>query len=330
MGAVSFQDVEPMKYKHIYYHDYHGWRNTMKNCKEAFNAFTASDNEILQAVSFYTAVDNVAYTIKIFDSFKDGKLQYELSNQSGIINYTGFHTIDLDKPIGFTKGDDFYIYLKLSKGGQPIDCTSKVTVLLGSKQYGTIVKSTANFGESFLRAGFKWIDLHYIRPSANFCIKGLSNPWIPTKANLECNGSLQWENVRPGKEIIGNFFIKNVGEPLSSLDWEIVKWPKWGEWDFEPVSMENLKEGKMVKVNVKVVAPEEENALFNGEIKVVNKENESDFCIIPIHLTSSRCNNFPLLHLLLQYFPFLKMISNYFNSSNSFSMSFSIFSNCFS
>ena len=317
MGAVSFQGVEKMPYEDVYYHDYHGWRSTMANCKEAFNKFIASNNDLIEAVSFYTATDNVAYTLKIYDRFENGVLKDELANQSGFINHTGFHTIVLNNPVGFTSGDDFYIYLKLSDGGQPIDCTSEVPVLLGSLQSNAIVKSTANFGESFFHIGNKWIDLHYFRPSANFCIKGLGNPWKPTKPDLECNGSLQWNNVRAGKRLTASFVVKNVGEPLSSLDWKIAKYPSWGKWSFEPDSMENMKAGKSTIVKVTVIAPEQKNTSFTGEIKIVNKENYSDFATIPISLTTSK-DYLPisdLIYNLLYQFPILKYILK-FNLKN--------------
>lgn len=205
MGAISFQDVELMKYQRIYYHDYHGWRDTKTDCDEAFNAFTAQEDEQLQSVSFFTATDAVTYTVKVYDRFENDVLVDELATKSGMIDFSGFHTVDLDAPVDLTNGDNFYIYLYLSAGGHPFDRTSEVPVLLGASQLGTIVESTASPGESYYSDGAAWQDFYdysFSDPAwngtANFCIKGLAvegstsgatlpDPGIPASFTLEQN-----------------------------------------------------------------------------------------------------------------------------------------------
>jgi C1A family cysteine protease len=173
MGAVSFQGVEPLSYDHVYYHDYHGWRDTMVDSDEAFNAFEAMSDELLRSVSFVTAADAVDFTIRIFASFEGGELQDEVAVQSGSFEHTGIHTVGLDEPVLLAPEDSFFVHVALSHGGQGYDCTSDVPVLLGAK-YRVTVESSASPGESYYWDGSSWIDLQSFNETANFCMKALT------------------------------------------------------------------------------------------------------------------------------------------------------------
>ncbi len=193
MGAISFIDVIPYPYYQVHYHDYHGWRDTKDSVYEAFNAFQSDNPEVISSVSFYTAADSVDYKVTIFDSFSGGILTDTLSVKEGFFAHTGFHTVDLSNTVKRFPGDDFYVYLWLSDGGHPYDCTSDVPVLLGGDTR-TTVSSSAKPGESFFFHNGAWTDLTTLDTTANFCIKALSvgplpaQPGMPTGAlPVYCN-----------------------------------------------------------------------------------------------------------------------------------------------
>ncbi len=179
MGCVSFQEVEPMQYDSIYYHDYHGWRDTL-DVQEAVNIFIAEARDTLVAVSFFSAADSVDYTIKLFRTQNDLKDDVYVLSQSGIIFHPGFHTVDLDEKAVLMEGDSFFVYLYLTEGGQPYDRTSEIPVLLNIPPLYranvpalTVVPSTASLNESIFNSDGMWIDLQTVNSTANFCIKAL-------------------------------------------------------------------------------------------------------------------------------------------------------------
>jgi len=321
MGAVSFQDVDYEPFESIYYHDYHGWRDTLTDISEVFNAFTATSEEDLVSIGFFTAEDDVDYNVIVYDDFSGGQLQNQLSSASGIIDYYGYHTVDLSYPVTLSIGDDFYIYLSLSSGGQPIDRTSDVPVLLGGSKR-TIVKSAANPGESYYKYSSTWQDLYnydFSNPSwdetANFCIKALTGEYEEKIPDLNCEGELSWSKVKPGEEVTGSFIVENIGESFSMLDWEIAEWPEWGDWSFDPLNGYNLRpEDGEVEIEITVIAPQQKNKEFTGELRVENKDNpDNDYEIIEITLVTpkNKITNFDIFGYLLARFP---IINHFFQS----------------
>ena len=221
LGAASFQNIELLSYDNIYYHDYHGWRDTLEGCSEAFNAFVASDWELLTSVSFFTSVHNVSYAVKIYDQFEDGELQDELSSQMGIIEFRGFHTVDLETPVRLVPNQDFYVYVSISNGGQAFDRTSHTTELgetADTRYPYDYIESIANPNESFYRNDSTWYDLYDYgfledeewNHSANFCIKALTIKRTSPELSIE--------SISGGLGV--NAIIKNCGD----VDVENIEW----------------------------------------------------------------------------------------------------------
>lgn len=201
MGAISFSNtVEPF-FDTIYYHDYHGWRDTWSDATMAMNAFTARDSMTMKAVSFYTAADSVNYTCTIYDDFETA-LSNPIGEVSGFIQYTGFHTVDLPELIGIPEGDDFYIALELDNGGHPFDRTSEVPVLLCAQNTRTVVYSTASPGESFyLDSAGNWVDFYaegddFWQYSGNFTIKAIMDYGMDPGIGISSNPTIEM-NVYP-------------------------------------------------------------------------------------------------------------------------------------
>jgi hypothetical protein len=132
---------------------------------------------------------------------------------------------------------------------------------------------------------------------------------------LNCEGGFNLVDVKSGEIVNGSFTVENIGGPSSDLEWEIIKWPDWGEWTFKTYEGFNLKpEDGKITVDVSVVVPDEKNQVYMGNITVINKGLESDYEKIPISITTSKnksinsfnlwitrfTERFPILELLLK------------------------------
>lgn len=134
--------------------------------------------------------------------------------------------------------------------------------------------------------------------------------------DLDCVGDLHFGNVKSGSTVTGDFLVINIGDPSSLLDWEVESYPDWGIWTFTPASGDDLASGGSTTVNVSIVAPkqvalvgswmEPRDEEFTGQVKVVNKENSSDFCIVDVSMMVPVHHEVPpflVLERLLERFP---------------------------
>jgi hypothetical protein len=111
----------------------------------------------------------------------------------------------------------------------------------------------------------------------------------------------------------------NIGDNDSLLNWTVNNTMTWGTWTFKPSSGEDLTQWQgPVTVDVHVVIPKENNAEFQGNITIVNKENSSDYCMIPVTLTTPFSHNIEhhgfLARLLVRFphaFPLLRYLMGF-------------------
>ena len=71
------------------------------------------------------------------------------------------------------------------------------------------------------------------------------------------------------------------------MDWEIQSYPDWGTWTFTPDGgLDLTPEDGAVTIDVVVVAPEDPETEFEGEIVLVNSEDANDTCVIDVSLAT--------------------------------------------
>ncbi|MCX6233454.1 MAG: lectin like domain-containing protein [Bacteroidetes bacterium] len=264
MGAITFRNVVPLQYDKIYYHDYHGFRDTLTGCSAVFNKFIGAGDQLLNAVSFFTAMDDVDYTVIIYADFDGTQLLNELSTKSGTLEFRGFHTLDLDEILTISEGEDFYVYLELSDGGYAYDRTSNVPVLLGAS-YRTIVESAAAEDESYYQTDGEWLDFYnYDDPSGfqhsgNFCMKVLA-----VMAGMKVTPR---EGFQPQGAVGGPFGpVSKVysleNKSLTAIDYEVTK-DTAAEW----ITLDGMLQGTLdpdETVDITIEINENANDLIAG------------------------------------------------------------------
>ena len=132
---------------------------------------------------------------------------------------------------------------------------------------------------------------------------------------IGCGDDLRWTSVKPGSTQTGTIIVKNIGDPGSQLKWSVCGYPTtWGtSWTSTPSSGTGLKPADGSKsITVSVVAPNQQNQQFTGQITLCNDEDASDTCTITVSLATPKnkpyfntpflqfLQNHPLIYQLLQ------------------------------
>ena len=121
-------------------------------------------------------------------------------------------------------------------------------------------------------------------------------------SDLRSVSSLSWSNVKPGSVNQGSFHIENVGAEGSLLDWNIIEWPDWGNWTFNPDHGEDLAPADGLQtVTVVVTAPDQKETSFSGKIIIQNRHNGDDTCSVRITLSTPKNKFFSIQQILEQF-----------------------------
>jgi len=177
--------------------------------------------------------------------------------------------------------------------------------------------------DGFYHLNFGWgggYDGWYKLPPENIpynlnVIEGVIVDIINTNSysNLRANGVLHWPDSKAGSTVTGCFTIENVGPPSSEINWEIIVWPSWGVWTFEPSSGENLTpEYGFLTVNVSVVVPNKKNQFLNGYVKIVDVQDNKNSALVHTSLSTRKTRNlFSNFNFFFQknhFFPFFRFL----------------------
>jgi len=113
--------------------------------------------------------------------------------------------------------------------------------------------------------------------------------YVP-KPVLSGGGTIKGTNLKPtGSAPFNPVYVENVGESGSKLNWEITETPSFGTWSFTPASGNGLTTGTQRDIEVWLEkAPSEANKEFTGHVRIINKDNPSNYVDIPVDIKTGK------------------------------------------
>ena len=168
-------------YNSIYQHDPLGFTAPFGQGTSDWgaNIFTATGNENLAAVSFYTQDLNAPYDVYVYTDPTAGPINPSgpVAHVTGSTPLPGYHTVPLGSSVSLRAGQRFSVVVKFTaSGGTPIPTEAPVIPpIVFSSQ------ARANVGESYYHAdnadwqkGSTWTDMTSYQANTNICIKAFA------------------------------------------------------------------------------------------------------------------------------------------------------------
>ncbi|WP_105619926.1 lectin like domain-containing protein [Vallitalea okinawensis] len=164
-------------YDNIYQYDELGWvskigyENGSEDKAMAANVYTASNEEILEAISFYSFTKNGSYKLYVVEDFVDTKsFDDKVFLTEGTLEEPGYYTIDLPVDVNLSKGERYAVVLEINSPGLKHPIAIEV-----SNQLLYTDEIEVNPGESFISySGKNWQDAGKDN-NVNVCIKAFTN-----------------------------------------------------------------------------------------------------------------------------------------------------------
>ena len=165
-------DKDGNSYDHLYQYDGTGWSMSVgaeeKDAPVSMaNVFTATSDETLKAVSFYTTDANAQYSIQVYTQLpKNASSPISAAKAydepiTGTQAYPGYHTIYLDEDqwVNLAAGEKYSVVVTIEN---PLGRAFPVA----TEMYGNFdnVRSSASIdkGESFVNVNGEWLDLEEV------------------------------------------------------------------------------------------------------------------------------------------------------------------------
>lgn len=211
-GNFMFTAENVSDYDSIYQYDGLGWTAcTGYNNTTSYgaNIFTASFNETLKAVSFYTVDSNALYNISVYLEPESGPINSSgpVSMQNGSIAIAGYHTIDLDTNVSFNAGQNFSVVVKFTTPNY----TYPIAIEMPIDYYSS--NAHAEAGQSYMSLnGSQWDDIS--ESDNNVCIKAFTT-----------------EEKEPEAAFVASTRYIHVNETVNFHDASLFSPESW-EWDF--------------------------------------------------------------------------------------------------